>query len=605
MKNQLLSQIFLLLILTITSCASSTSTTQLRELASENQTCQEIVTDIIKNEVKGKNNFYPSLLDIIKQRSTLKERYLKIAESIKEFDIAGDLPVKGQAKLLLDPKEGYLAKILLIRNAKKTLDLSYYIFKNDDTGKTILHEIRHAINRGVKVRILVDSSGSISKAPFYDDIKALVALSGRPILDEAGNLTGEFTKAEAVLFNPVFNIRAHIASWYRIVHNLFASENKRLPAINFAINSRSHDKIILADAASENSMAIIGGRNIADHYYAVGEGSDNPIIDAEILLKGITSKDENGQVYNSLEEHYNKIYYYLANKNFENFLFKTNRETARKEFKRMRESAKRLIGPNAPLADDLERMKKENFLENNFEEGMISIINEIQNLSRTKIFFEPQDAHNKKNGNSLIHKLRKEIINAEKSLDIVSPYFWIPDEEVDFLMDWAAKHPGRKVRIFANSISTTDNIVAQAMVDATFENTIMKKIKDTPVENQFEIYSYGRIDDKNLGGDKNYGFLHAKIVVIDGKSITISTSNLDPISRHLNSEIGTMIKDLPENSKNIKKLEAYIEHLQKNSTLWGTDEWHQVRNHPQNRIMKILESFITKIIYTLNLVPIL
>ena len=547
-----------------------------------------------------------SLSKILNSRKTLNEKYRKITESIKDFKIENTGAIEGKSKLLLDPHEGYLAKILLIRNAKKTLDLSYFIFKDDDTGKALLHELRLAIKRGVKVRMLIDSVGSFTKAPFYNDIKALVSLSGQEILDEFGNPTGELAHAEAVLFNPVFNVRAHIANWAKAVHNLFVPEDQKLPLATFTINRRSHDKILMADAHSPNdAIAIIGGRNIADKYYAVNAGVENPILDAEIMIKGIAKQSADGTVENALEDHYNRIFYYLANKNFEDFLFKTNRDLVRNEFKKMRESSRKLLDSNGPLNAQLKKMTDDNFLENDFEDGLISILNEIQNLSRTKIFMMPKRDHYKANGNSLISKLHIDIAKAQDTVDIVSPYFWLPDEEMEFIIEWASRYPHRKVRIFSNSLTTTNNVVAQSMVDATFKETIMKRVQGTPLEKQIEIYSYGKIDDEVLGGNKRYGFLHAKLVVIDSKTLTVSTSNLDPISRHLNSEIGTTIENLPENSKNVLKLNQYIEDLKNNSTLWGSPEWHEVRQHPKNKITAMLQVFITKIIYKLNLVPII
>lgn len=594
----------------------SCSSTRLREPASVSN-CFQLASNIIATKAvtqsieKESLELSPplpelSLSRVINTRKELKKKYEKVTESIRDFHIDKDVPLNGQTKLVLDPHEGYLAKIMLIRNAKKTIDLSYFIFKNDDTGKAILHELRLAIKRGVKVRILVDSLGSVKKAPFYDDIKALIALSGRPILDEFGNPTGETAHAEAMLFNPIFNIRTHVANWMKAVHNLFAKEEDKLPLATFTINRRSHDKILMIDAQSEkDAMAMIGGRNIADSYYSVNAGEKNPILDAEILIKGFAHRDADGNIHNALEEHYNKIYYYLANKNFKEFLLKVNRSQIKKEFKEMRVSAKNLFLEDGPLTDLLAQMESEKFLEKDFEDGLISILNEIQNLSRTKIFLAPQGKHNKKNGNSLVAKLHNEIAKAQDSVDIVSPYFWIPDEEVEFLIDWASKSPHRKVRIFSNSIATTNNIVAQAMVDATFKETILKRVQGTPLEKQFEIYSYGRIDDEVLGGKKRYGFLHAKIVVADNKSLTVSTSNLDPISRHLNSEVGTTIENLPSNSTNLKKIQNYINDLQKNSTLWGSPEWQEIRRHPNSKILVILQAFVTKIIYALNLVPLI
>lgn len=617
MKSPAIIALFLLITISCTTIAPQLPIDlPSRDPAAQND-CIEIASNIIKadqNPVSTKNfigplvyNKDPSLTHIIHKRMFLNKKYEEITESIKDFEVHPDLPINAKTKLVLDPREGYLAKIMMIRNAKKTIDLSYYIFKDEDTGNALLHEVRMAIKRGVKVRILIDSSGSIAKAPFYDDIKALVALSGRAILDSEGKPTGERAFAEAVLFNPVFNIRAHVSNWYKKIHNLFASENNQLPMATFTVNRRSHDKILLTDAhSSTDSMAIIGGRNIADRYYGVGEGEENPILDAEILIKGFAQSKEAGSTENILEDHYNKIYFYLANKNFENFLFKTNQKTVKKEFHKMRVAKERLLSaPDAPLKAQLDEMLEKDFLNEGFEDGMISVLNEIQNLSRTKIFFAPNGPQNKKNGNSLMAKLHSQVEKATKSVDIISPYFWIPDEEVDFLMKWAAADPKRKVRIFSNSITTTDNLVAQAMVDATVKNNIIKRIKNSGVERQFEIFSYGKLDDEVLGGNTRYGFLHAKIAIVDGASITVSTSNLDPISRHLNSEIGVAIENLPANSKNIAYMKNYVDDLERNSTIWGSSEWQEIRNHPKNKVAGIMQAFITKIIYALNLIPIL
>ena len=477
---------YLLIWVIVLSCSTIPDQALIRSPAATDLTCKEIASAIISPQknvtATTKNLNIPfslpdvSLNKVIKSRKSLKERYAKFTESIRDFEVHPDLPINGKTKLLLDPREGYLAKIMLIRNAKETIDLSYYIFKSDDTGNAILHELRMAIKRGVKVRILVDSSGSISKAPFYNDIKALISLSGKPILDENGVPTGELAKAEAVLFNPLFNVRAHVANWMKAAYNLFVSSEEKLPLATFTINRRSHDKILLIDSHSEtNSMAIIGGRNIADRYYEIGEGEKNPILDAEILIKGFTHKNQDGTTQNALENHYNKIYYYMANKNFEDFLFKTNRNRIRKEFKDMRNSAQHLFDENSSLGDQLKVMEEESFLENGFEDGLISILNEIQNLSRTKIFLKPNGPQNKVNGNSLIKKMHDQISKAEKTVDIITPYFWVPEEEVEYIISWAMKNPERKVRIFSNSLTTTDNIVAQSVVDATFEKKIIEK----------------------------------------------------------------------------------------------------------------------------------
>ena len=562
----------------------------------------EITSAIITNEEEGSVD----LATILENRRLLRKKYLQVIESIRDFEIYPDMPIKGKTKLILDPVESYLAKIMMIRNAKQTIDISYYIFKDEESANALLHELRMAVKRKVKVRILIDSYGSLSKSPFYDDIKALVALRGKEIFDKNGQSTGERAYAEAVLFNPVFNIRAHVANWFRKIHNLMAPEDKQLPLGTFTINGRLHDKILLVDSFSlTESIAIIGGRNMEDINYGIAENEVPTNIDAEIMIKGFTQKKGN-VIQNILENHYNKIYFYLANKNFKDFLFKINKENARNEFKKARAASKRILtGDEALFKERLKEMEKNDYLNNNFEDGLVSVLNEIQNLSRTQVNGINHNLLGKKNGNSLLSNIINQVRNAKKTIVFITPYFWIPDTEVDILMKWAAADPSRKVKFFTNSILTGNHLLVQAMVDNTIEKNIMKKIKDTDVEKQFEVFAYGLVDDVKLGGNKRYGLLHTKAVIIDDFKITLSTSNLDPISRYNNSEVGVVVENISPNSKNAIDMKNYILNLEKKSTLWGGVEWLEIKNHPKNKLTNLLEVLVTKILVGLNLIPLL
>ena len=53
------------------------------------------------------------------------------------------------------------SRIYLIRNAKETIDLQYYIWTNDFVGNLILHELLKAADRGIKIRLLIDDQNGI------------------------------------------------------------------------------------------------------------------------------------------------------------------------------------------------------------------------------------------------------------------------------------------------------------------------------------------------------------------------------------------------------------------------------------------------------------
>lgn len=52
--------------------------------------------------------------------------------------------------------DAFIARLELIKAAKKTIDMQYFIFSNDEVSTAFMDEVIKAADRGVKVRILVD-----------------------------------------------------------------------------------------------------------------------------------------------------------------------------------------------------------------------------------------------------------------------------------------------------------------------------------------------------------------------------------------------------------------------------------------------------------------
>jgi len=48
------------------------------------------------------------------------------------------------------------ARLTLVRHARQSLEMQYYLLQNDMTGHTLLRAVRDAAQRGVRVRVLVD-----------------------------------------------------------------------------------------------------------------------------------------------------------------------------------------------------------------------------------------------------------------------------------------------------------------------------------------------------------------------------------------------------------------------------------------------------------------
>jgi len=147
---------------------------------------------------------------------------------------------------LPDGVDALLARLALARAADRTLDLQYYIWRDDLTGRHLAHALLDAADRGVRVRVLLDDIGTAAN----DDV--LLALDAHPNI-------------EIRLFNPVANRSFRLLG--------MASDFERT-------NRRMHNKAFIAD----NQAAILGGRNIGDEYFDAG--SDVAFGDLDVLSFG-------------------------------------------------------------------------------------------------------------------------------------------------------------------------------------------------------------------------------------------------------------------------------------------------------------------------------
>ena len=84
-------------------------------------------------------------------------------------------------------QDALLARIHLIRAAKKSIDFQTYIWANDEVGQLFFYELLEAAKRGVKVRIIVDQI-TVKENP---DVIAMLATS--------------HINLEIAFYNPVFS----------------------------------------------------------------------------------------------------------------------------------------------------------------------------------------------------------------------------------------------------------------------------------------------------------------------------------------------------------------------------------------------------------------
>lgn len=543
---------------------------------------------------------------LVRERLELKEYYSEFKSSIDDFKKIKSEAFNSKVKLLKDGDVSLAAKIHLIRNAKNTLDISYYIFEDDEVGNIILNELRKAVKRGVHVRVLVDSTTALKARFFSDQFKSLMALKSYVPNSSALSKKQIIGKAEVVIFNNMFNPRKVVERFINRVRNLFRPEGYKIPISNSNINRRLHDKIILMDAESPtNSMAIIGGRNIANEYHTLDsfKGKSFEFEDMDVLIKDtkdIKLRTSKTSLASSIQSYYDKIFYHIGNNHLANAIIRLKRKIYRKEMARMSRVSRKTFKANPNFVGLLKKMEEEKFFDEGYDNGMIRIVNEIQNINSPwgRILYNKVSEINP---NSISKEIMDMIESADHTIDIVTPYAHFSNKEIEAIHRWLEADPKRKFRLITSSIATNDTLASQALIDNSLLPRLTNILNSKIYPDQLQVSLYGKADDVILGGDIEYGKLHAKFAVIDNKKSLVMTSNLDPRSRSLNSEVGVSIEGLEKHSKTALELTERVEYLESLSHKYGSREWKELVDHPDLKWKKLFSDIIFLIVDTFNL----
>lgn len=134
--------------------------------------------------------------------------------------------------LILDTgRQALQARLALIESAQRALDLQYYIWNSDISGRYMARRLLLAADRGVRVRLLLDD----------------INIGGRDALLAA---LDSHPNIELRVYNPIAAREG--AAKLLVLLGDFSRLNRRM-----------HNKTFVADGA----VGIIGGRNIGDEYF--------------------------------------------------------------------------------------------------------------------------------------------------------------------------------------------------------------------------------------------------------------------------------------------------------------------------------------------------
>ena len=549
------------------------------------------------SENAGNGDYIDELLE---SRTWVKYRHLE--EDPVEIGKDAEIPVQHEEVKILGPSQqdslrSLAVKLWMIENAEHTIDVVYYIFKYDVVGEAMLGALCNAVRRGVDIRIMVDSIGSIN--PSHTGLMALETCA-----DEAGymrTMDGQLTENRARVQSVIFNALSRPSSWK---------------------NRRSHDKLLVIDGAFPSKAVVItGGRNISLAYYGIkADGSEDPTAyrDLEILLKSRDSDTFSDITVGDVSTiYYTLLFLHRENKRLYPIHFDDSEDLHvdpdpfASDRRRAQESLA-FIKSLPAVAEMLAQMPE--YMSTGFHDANVLLAHELANLTNRNVVTNVVE-NLKGNPNSIMYVLSKygDELDENGALRIVSPYFFIAKyydadgnvvhDGAEELKQWLREHPSNRVEIITNSVLTSDNFFAQSMIDMDvgprllltpeLEKAWVSSLKNGELNPdvvgsdewrelvnhpQLFIYQTGRLDAVSLGGSKHYGKLHAKYFMgIDAGFV--GTANFDYRSRLYNNEMGFFYSGDAVHAD----LEAIFEDLIANSYRWGSPEWLEMRQKVRDK----------------------
>lgn len=390
-------------------------------------------------------------------------------------------PGKSGFHLIPYGQEAFTARIAMAKMAEKSLDLQYYLWHSDSTGTLLAYHILKAADRGVKVRILVDDIGLEG----YDSI--IASMDAHPNI-------------QIRLFNPL----AHRN--FRALD--FISDFKR-------VNRRMHNKTFVID----NTVAIIGGRNIGDHYYAVSK--EHNFRDLDIAAAGPVVR----QISNVYDHFWNGDWSVPIS-------VLADRTYTKEDLSSAKEAMRQKIATNDfPYALDKDVSSLSSRLisiRDNFIWAHGEFVWDDPSVMRQKTDYQK---------GTMIEKLAQRVNSVQKNLYIESAYFVPRDSGIAALKQLNARDV--RVRLLTNSMASNDVIPAHAGYAA-----YRKKLLESGVvlyELRPDAGGNKITNKKNLTGTNKSG-LHTKTMVFDDNAVFVGSFNLDPRSAAINTEGGLYVE---------------------------------------------------------------
>jgi phosphatidylserine/phosphatidylglycerophosphate/cardiolipin synthase-like enzyme len=454
--------------------------------------------------------------------------------------LAKSTPDKNYVRLLEIGNNALLARIHLIRSARRSIEIQTMIWANDETGRLIMFELIQAARRGVKVRLIIDH------------------LASEQHIDIANFLGYVNPNFQIKMFNPVTGVFGQLKAEPSFMDklNAFVFKFDRL-------NRRMHNKTFIID----DLVGITGGRNYQNAYYDQAKGMNYK--DRDILVAGPVAAD--------MKRSFDRYWDFKRSVNLTELV--DVKEHHRKGVYRNWHSRDSfaLNGLFAALDRDADRSEliSQLFVESLRAVDHASFIADDPRSSKWSLF--------RSNGRSEVTlELAKLVSQATQSVYIQTPYLVLTSPAINLFKTLRQQHPDIDMRISTNSLAATDSWYVYALsykqkqtylsvlgfdiyefkplpgdllafmpnyeqlrtrAELAYQQEFeQEKLKLAASEEEF-LLSEGQ-GEPFVEKKSPYFCMHAKSLVVDAEVAFVGSYNLDPRSENINTESGLVVRDL-------------------------------------------------------------
>lgn len=388
-------------------------------------------------------------------------------------------------EMLPDGREAFIARLAMVEAAQRTLDLQYYIWRDDVTGTTFADRLLAAADRGVKVRLLLDNT-----------IDAQVEVSSAAL--------AAHPNIQVAFFNPMTDLKG-----------IFAGNP--IPVIGEIdrMQSRMHNKIMIADG----TLVMGGGRNLGDPYFGIDRKhnmrdldfiASGPVVDAaarsfELYWRSpLTRLGDQAKITEREREKLRDL---------------------RKHVMRKKRALARRSGVPYPLA--LSRAESLDILH--------QMVNRMTWAEYEFVADPPERMMRLWQPPSPVWRKIEAAVRGARSDVVMHAAYFIPQSDTLGLLQ-AATSRGVRIEVLTNSLASIDGVAAMAGIANRRAGVLDAGIK------LFELNAQAA-DRKDYIHARRLTPLgmHTKGFVIDDRLSFIGSYNMDPRSKYINTETGVII----------------------------------------------------------------